>query len=250
MVEVVDRAGWGARSPRRVTPKKMRKKSTGHYNGPKIATLPHNRCPAQMRAIQNYHMDSNGWNDIAYNFVICQHGSIFVGRGYDTANGANGTNEANFDSHAVMWMDGDGNDFTEPEKIGFKACVKLIADKTGAPNAAVGHKDHKPTACPGPERYNWIKAGMPVSGSSSTPSHPPVNTPAVLPTLKRGSSGAYVTIAQAIISDKAGGGIIVDGKFGSNTEKRVKDLQRVFKLSQDGIIGPKTWDALKFLLKF
>jgi len=41
---------------------------------------------------------------------------------------------------------------------------------------------------------------------------------------------------------------VEDGIFGAGTTAAVKDLQRLFKLEADGIVGPKTREALIFLL--
>ena len=40
-------------------------------------------CAAEVRAIQNYHMDGNGWSDIGYTFLVGGDGSIFEGRGWN-----------------------------------------------------------------------------------------------------------------------------------------------------------------------
>lgn len=242
----VSRAEWGARAPRRVTRRNMSRPSTGHWNGPKVPSVDHSKCASQVRGIQNFHMDGRGWNDIAYNFVICQHGYVFEGRGLNVTNGANGTNQGNFTSHAVMWLDGQGNDFTQAEKQAFLDCVRYISDKTDAPNDAIGHRDHKSTECPGNERYNWIRSSVPGSGGANpTPSGP--SAPTGLPTLRRGDKGPHVRVVQTVIRNKAGGNITVDGDFGPQTERRVKDLQKMFKLKADGIVGPNTWAVIKFL---
>lgn len=167
MKPIVSRAEWGARPPRRVVRGDLNEPTTGHWNGPKVTVKgrtdwDHDVCPVLLRGIQNFHMDSRGWNDIAYNFVECIHGIIFEGRGLNVWNGANGTNAGNRGSHALMWMAGEGNPFNELEKVGFRECVAWIASRTHAPDAAIGHRDHKSTACPGDERYAWIHAGMPV----------------------------------------------------------------------------------------
>ena len=78
----------------------------------------------------------------------------------------------------------------------------------------------------------------------SAPSNP---TPDQRPTLKRGSTGPYVRLVQAIISKYGGGNIVVNGIFDAKTERRVKDVQRVFKLTQDGVVGPRTWAALLYM---
>lgn len=174
-MKLVTRASWGARKPEHRTTATLNDESTCHWNGPTITvggktTWDHSRCAGLVRGIQNFHMDSRGWSDIAYNFVECPHGYTFEGRGLNVINGANGTNTGNRTSHAICCLGGEGNSFSEKEKVGFKGCVKYIADHTLAPDKAQGHRDHKSTACPGDARYKWVHAGMPVA---STPPPPP-----------------------------------------------------------------------------
>ena len=64
------------------------------------------------------------------------------------------------------------------------------------------------------------------------------------PTLKIGSKGDYVVIAQGRLV-VAGYDIVVDGVFGPKTKQAVIQFQKDHGLSpQDGIIGPKTWEML------
>lgn len=63
------------------------------------------------------------------------------------------------------------------------------------------------------------------------------------PTVRRGSKGEYVTLLQELLS--VNGYILkVDGDFGPTTEKTVKAFQQANGLTVDGIVGPKTWEAL------
>lgn len=59
-----------------------------------------------------------------------------------------------------------------------------------------------------------------------------------LPTLSRGSKGAYVKEVQRIL------GLTQDGDFGPITNSAVRDFQRRERLDPDGVVGPKTWTAL------
>lgn len=249
-MQLVTRAQWGARAPKRITRGNLNAHSTGHWNGPTVKVggstgWAHSKCAALVRGIQNFHMDGRGWSDIAYNFVVCQHGYVFEGRGLNVVNGANGTNSGNRSSHAIMWMAGPGNRFTDGEKAGFKACVDYVGRKTSAPNDAIGHRDHKATECPGNERYNWIHAGMPYSASNVVQIVPVSG----LPMLTVGSRGDYVTVLQTVLRDKAGQDLVVDGVFDLKTKQAVINIQRFFNLSPspDGIVGAKTWGAIKYL---
>lgn len=166
-MKFVSRKEWGARSPRYSYKAELSSPSTGHWNGPTITVggktiWDHTKCAGLVRGIQNFHMDDKGWSDIAYNFVECPHGYTFEGRGINVINGANGTNAGNRTSHAIMALAGEGNPFTDNEKIGFKSCVSYISDLSEAPNVAIGHRDHKSTECPGNARYSWIHNGMPI----------------------------------------------------------------------------------------
>lgn len=77
----------------------------------------------------------------------------------------------------------------------------------------------------------------------------PVST---LPVLKRGTKGANVTYAQKLLTNAGYGGYVgkIDGIFGIKTENAVREFQADYidkcKIV-DGIIGEKTWEALKNL---
>ena len=57
-------------------------------------------------------------------------------------------------------------------------------------------------------------------------------------TLKNGSRGSEVKVLQDYLN------ITADGIFGSGTERSVKTWQFDNGLDDDGIVGPKTWDAM------
>lgn len=67
------------------------------------------------------------------------------------------------------------------------------------------------------------------------------------PTLKRGSKGEYVRMAQTLLFEKGYdlGKCGIDGDFGRATEKAVKAFQKDNGLKVDGIIGDATWEALE-----
>lgn len=74
----------------------------------------------------------------------------------------------------------------------------------------------------------------------------PISTPDIdHPTLRRGDRGDEVKQWQAFLNANDYRCGTVDGIFGNNTEKAVKQYQAAHGLVADGIIGPKTWASLK-----
>ena len=61
--------------------------------------------------------------------------------------------------------------------------------------------------------------------------------------LKRGSSGAAVVLLQQLLA-KAGQWVSADGDFGGITQKAVVAFQKAQRLGADGVVGPKTAEAL------
>lgn len=92
----------------------------------------------------------------------------------------------------------------------------------------------------------WEVWGVPACvGTVPPPTPTPTPTPSK-PTLKRGSKGEYVTLAQTELIQKgySCGSFGADGQFGAATEAAVKLFQRDHGLTADGIIGQKTLTAL------
>ena len=79
---IVPRSGWGAdESTRRSAPQyapAIRFAIVHHTAGPN--TYSPSQAAAIMRGIQIYHVKSNGWNDIGYNFLVDRYGTVYEGR--------------------------------------------------------------------------------------------------------------------------------------------------------------------------
>lgn len=65
-----------------------------------------------------------------------------------------------------------------------------------------------------------------------------------LHTLKSGSKGDNVKALQILLNGRGYSCGTADGDFGSKTLTAVKKFQKAEKLTQDGIVGAKTWAAL------
>ncbi len=64
------------------------------------------------------------------------------------------------------------------------------------------------------------------------------------PTLEQGSEGDEVKALQNALKARGYDPEGIDGKFGPNTTKAVKEFQRDNDLEEDGIAGPNTWQTL------
>ena len=68
----------------------------------------------------------------------------------------------------------------------------------------------------------------------------------IKPTIRKGDKGSYVQLAQTLLMQKGYdlGKWGADGSFGQATEAAVKAFQGDYGLQPDGVVGPKTWEAL------
>lgn len=73
-----------------------------------------------------------------------------------------------------------------------------------------------------------------------------VPEPVGMPTIRKGSSGEYVTLLQTKLINRGYdcGRSGADGKYGENTRRAVIRFQEAVGLAPDGICGPLTWAAL------
>lgn len=83
---VVSRSQWGARPANSTFPTSMVTHLIVHHE---FGSNSSSDWAARVRSVQNFHMNSNGWSDIGYNFLIDPNGVIYEGRaGGDSAIGA------------------------------------------------------------------------------------------------------------------------------------------------------------------
>lgn len=112
-------------------------------------------------AIQNLHMDDNGWDDIAYQYIIRPDGQICEGRYLTKKSAANaGVNTKKIgilvagDFQHQAW---DFDDDVEPKQISqlINLCNSL-KEKFPLITKLGGHRDFKDTDCPGDELYKLL----------------------------------------------------------------------------------------------
>jgi len=157
-VRLVTRKEWGARDPASKSYMSLPVDYTFIHHTAGKTCYDIDTCKSVVRGVQNYHMDSQGWNDIGYSFLIGQDGNAYEGRGW----GIQGAHTVGYNSiaHAVSFM---GNfDDELPNQKAMDAAQALI--DCGVARGYIrstyilrGHRDVADTACPGQTLYDEIK---------------------------------------------------------------------------------------------
>ncbi|MGD9481888.1 peptidoglycan-binding protein [Streptomyces sp. TRM70308] len=152
-------------------------------------------CYGMVKDIQSKHMDPGwrGWlpdwspgyletyDDIAYSFVVCQHGDIFEGRGVATRPAANGTRSidvsnavrvgANEGFYAVLGLLGSEDSPSAAMRSSIKDLIGYLRDHDRYPAGPLirGHQQVWDTECPG-NLQPYVRNG---SLAPPTPPTPP-----------------------------------------------------------------------------
>lgn len=262
-MQLVTRSQWGAQPSRYpLVPIEHTKGVKIHYEGtpvPADLALPgsHGHCDDRMRALQASHLANSkeDYSDIAYNAVVCPHGSVFVGRGLHYRTGANGNRQLNVDHYAVCAMVGSEG-LTQPtaaQLSGLRDAIEWFQREGGAGSEIKGHRDGYPTECPGGPLYAWVRDGAPrPPGNHGTPPPPPGHIPPA-PTFPGrrffvlGAHNAHAKQLQEWLDKGNWGPPYTVGPSETMTEldiRKVAALQAhyVSKLGPaDGLCGPLTW---------
>lgn len=85
---------------------------------------------------------------------------------------------------------------------------------------------------------------VPPSGLANIPTKKPLNDKQKASVLRKGSKGEYVSELQSNLKVLGYKIKTVDGIFGAETERAVKEFQKDNKLTVDGWAGPRTMDAI------
>lgn len=251
----VSRTDWGA-STGPVSPADDLPAALGvkvHWIGGDYTTpADHADCSAEVRAILHEHLTNptEGWVDIAYNLLACQHGAVFEGRGVGKRSGANGNRQLNTDDYAVCGIVGIHEPVEDELLNGLRDAIDLLREHGAGPRVS-GHSDGYNTDCPGPDLYRWAHAGAPRPGGDTLP--PPQPPAAAAPAWP----GRYLRVTSPMLHGDdirdwqqrmhdRGWTIDVDGWYGPQSERVCRQFQAEKNLPPeppDGIVGPITWDA-------
>lgn len=234
-IHIIPRASWGARSPRAIQTANWSQRTgfvVHHSDGPQDQSV---------RTIQNFHMDTRGWSDIGYNFLIDFRGNIYEGRGWNRVGAhAKGYNTATIGVCVI------GNyDAVLPSPAALSSLIQLYGEAQrlkGGKLGLFGHREVGSTDCPGDRLYAWVHADMravPVGSPPPPMTHRPGTRELAYASGSPIMEGPDVSFAQRYIGPAWCGPS--DGRYGPNTADGVRRYQRMEGLAVDGRVGPHTW---------
>jgi N-acetylmuramoyl-L-alanine amidase/Putative peptidoglycan binding domain len=184
------------------------------------------------RAIQDHHMDGNGWADSGQQFTNSRGGFRLEGRHRSLEVVRGGTQHvqgANVGGHnsEVIGIENEGiyTDVDVPQAL-WDSLVQLVAWIAGQYGTALaniqGHRDFNSTECPGDVLYGRLQELRDEVGNSLGRS--PVERPLAWPLLKPGAVGPQVRAAQYLLRAEGYSSVPVDGTFGTGTKRAVAEL--------------------------
>lgn len=181
---IVTRKGWGA-------DESLRERGFVYTNTVKAAFVHHTAsgngyackdAPAVLRSLYRYHVVSEGWRDIGYNFAVDKCGTVYEGRAGGVAKAVMGAHTMGFNTDSMgVAVIGTFTD-TAPPKAAVDAVARLTAWKLGLfgadprgkttlrsgggnrypkgtnvrLNVISGHRDGFATECPGRLLYGQL----------------------------------------------------------------------------------------------
>ncbi|KAL7737864.1 hypothetical protein ACLKA6_006241 [Drosophila palustris] len=157
-VAVVSKASWGGRAPKsKVTLGNYLSYAVVHHTAGNYCST-RAACAQELRNIQAYHMDSLGWPDIGYNFLIGGDGAVYEGRGWNVV-GAHATNW-NSKSLGISFLGNYNNSRATAAMI--SAAKGILADAVSRGQIVsgyilYGHRQVSATECPGTNLWNEIR---------------------------------------------------------------------------------------------
>ncbi|XP_075230296.1 peptidoglycan recognition protein 3-like [Lycorma delicatula] len=154
----IDRTQWAARPEKLSSLLKLPVHKVIITHSATDACFTRLECVNVVKAIQDFHMDGNKWDDIGYNFLVSGDGDIYIGRGWDKL--GSHTKGYNVESVCVTFIGTFTNQLPTLEQVNTaKLLIKIgvILGKIDKDYELYGHRQLISTDSPGAGVYNIIK---------------------------------------------------------------------------------------------
>ena len=156
-IRIYSRADWGARAPACASGSMTPNRATIHHT---VTPTNDSLSPqARLRQIQSFHINSRGWCDIGYNYLVSRDGRVWRGRGA-TRIGAHVSN-SNTGNIGISFM--GTHTTTAPTATQMCNTARLLRrlsmDFSGVDlnrTDVKGHRQYGGTSCPGNALYSRI----------------------------------------------------------------------------------------------
>ncbi|KAJ8002076.1 hypothetical protein DPEC_G00176040 [Dallia pectoralis] len=160
---VISRCQWGA-SPKRGVPYPLALPLPflyiHHTYQPNTPCLSFRQCSRDMRAMQRFHQDDRGWEDIAYSFVVGSDGYIYEGRGWHHR--GSHTRGQNSKGYGVAFIGNYSSSLPSRRDLELvsQRLVKCAVDggRLHANYTVYGHRQLVATTCPGDALFSEISS--------------------------------------------------------------------------------------------
>lgn len=153
--EIVSRAEWGARPPCREPELGTIELVVVHHTALGRRDRPGGDPAAALRAIQDLHMDANGWDDIAYHLLVDRSGVVYEGRAGGVGHPVVGAHTHGYNRRSAgIALIGDFA-VERPSPAALTGLATAIALELGPPGLRAdaktvrGHGELAATECPG-----------------------------------------------------------------------------------------------------
>lgn len=244
---------WGAPAPKKALQSMQLPVSTVflHHTVTPVSADP----KADMRKVTDY----SKYVDVPYNVVVHPDGTILTGRylnGVPALGAHTGGHNATSLGVALLGRYDQG---VSPSDAAIESLARVLNafGEKGFITKTFQFKAHQDapyaTACCGKnlkaQIANILSKSKIIGGVfvpqpiPQVPQAPVSSAPAYPMLLKRGARGNFVRQFQQKLRDR-GWNISVDGDFGPKTEAIVRQFQAEKGLGVDGIVGPRTWNAI------
>ncbi len=182
------------------------------------------------RSMRNYHVNTNGWSDIAQHISIFPDGKIVTGRNFGRNPASmTGYNVGAFMVENIGNFDIGNDSLYGKQKETLLAIAKYFVDRLGE-SKIIFHRERSGKTCPG----TGINKKLLIDEAKGV----------IDMTIRLNDKGNHVRELQSNFKALGFDVGIIDGIAGNNTIEAIKSFQRANGLVADGIFGAKSFDAL------